>query len=111
MLSKQTQINRIFHALGDPTRRAMIERISEQPMPASHLAKPLKITLAAVIQQLQLLEISGLVRTEKIGRVRTCRLEPAGLAVATQWLADRRALWDRRLDRLGELLADPDQTR
>jgi len=108
MVSKQTHINRVFHALGDPTRRAIIERISERPIPASHLVKPLKISLAAVIQQLQLLELSGLVRTEKKGRVRTCRLEPAGLALASEWLSDRRALWERRFDNLGELLAEPE---
>lgn len=109
MLTKQTQIDRVFHALGDPTRRAIIERISERPIPASHLVKPLRISLPAVMQQLQLLEHSGLIRTEKIGRVRTCRLEPAALAVAGQWLSDRRALWERKFDKLEELLAEPDE--
>lgn len=109
MLTKQTQIDRVFHALGDPTRRAIIERISERPTPASHLVKPLRISLPAVMQQLQLLEHSGLIRTEKIGRVRTCRLEPAALAVAGQWLNDRRTLWERKFDKLDELLAEPDE--
>lgn len=108
MIRSQTRVDRIFHALGDPTRRAILERLSENPAPASHLMKPLRISLAAVVQHLQLLEESGLVRTEKIGRVRTCRLEPDGLSVAGNWLNDRRTLWERRLDRLGDLLAESD---
>jgi DNA-binding transcriptional ArsR family regulator len=110
MITKQMQVDRVFRALGDPTRRAIIERISERPIPASDLVKPLKISLAAVLQQLQLLELSGLIRTEKTGRVRTCRLEPAALTMAGEWLADRRALWERRMDKLEELLAEPDET-
>lgn len=98
------EIDRVFHALGDPTRRALIERLSEGPTTVSRLAQPLSITLAAVVQHLQILEESGLVKTEKLGRVRTCRIEPAGLSIIEQWIADRRQLWERRLDRLGELL-------
>jgi DNA-binding transcriptional ArsR family regulator len=109
MPAKQAQIDRIFHALGDPTRRAIVELISERPTPASHLVKPLRISLPAVMQQLQLLELSGLIRTEKIGRVRTCRLEPAALAVANQWLTDRRTLWERKFDKLDQLLAEPEE--
>ena len=104
-----TNIDRVFHALGDPTRRAMVERISRGPVSVSHLAKPLAITLAAVVQHLQVLEESGLVRSEKIGRVRTCRIEPAGMATAEQWIARCRSTWERRLDRLGEILAEPDK--
>jgi len=107
-LSKQTQIDRVFHALGDPTRRAILEHISARPTPASHLVKPLKISLPAVMQQLQLLELSGLIRTEKVGRVRTCRLETAALAAAGQWINDRRALWERKFDQLEALLNEPD---
>ena len=84
-----------------------MERLSEGPISVSRLAEPLKITLAAVVQHLQILEESGLVRTEKIGRVRTCSLEPGGLSVAQQWIRDRRSMWERGLDRLGELLAEP----
>lgn len=109
MLTKQTQIDRVFHALGDPTRRAIIEQISLRPTPVSHLVKPLKISLPAVMQQLQLLELSGLIRSEKVGRVRTCRLEPDALVVASQWINDRRALWERKLDKLEEILAEPDE--
>jgi DNA-binding transcriptional ArsR family regulator len=107
MQTQQAVIDRVFHALGDPTRRAIVEKLSEGPISVSHLAKPLEITLAAVVQHLQILEKSGLVHTEKVGRVRTCRIEPRGLSVAEQWIEDRRALWEKRLDRLGDLLAKP----
>lgn len=103
-------IDRVFHALGDPTRRAIVERLSQRPLSVSMLAKPLSITLAAVVQHLVILEKSGLVHTEKVGRVRTCQIEPSGFSVAEQWITDRRALWEARFDRLGDLLADPDET-
>ena len=99
-------IEPIFHALGDPTRRRLFERISEGPISVSALAQPFEITLAAVVQHLQVLEQSGLVRTEKLGRVRTCRVEPAGLNVIEKWVRDRRSIWEKRLDRLGELLSE-----
>ena len=108
MHTQQATIDRVFHALGDPTRRAIVEKLSEGPISVSHLARPLEITLAAVVQHLQILEKSGLVHTEKVGRVRTCRIEPKGLSVAEQWIEDRRLLWEKRLDRLGDLLAEPD---
>jgi DNA-binding transcriptional ArsR family regulator len=104
-----TDIDRVFHALGDPTRRAIVEKLSEGPISVSRLAQPLAITLAAVVQHLQVLEKTGLVHTEKVGRVRTCRIESAGLSVAEQWIADRRAVWERRFDRLGDLLAETDE--
>jgi DNA-binding transcriptional ArsR family regulator len=107
---KKPDIDRVFHALGDPTRRAIMEKLSESPQSVSRLAEPFGITLAAVVQHLQILEECGLVQTEKTGRVRTCRLEPAGLSVAAQWIADRRTLWERRLDRLGDLLAEPNES-
>ena len=99
-------VDRVFHALSDPTRRAIIERLSEGPTSVSQLATPLAITLAAVVQHLQILEESGLVRTQKLGRVRNCRMEPKGLTVAERWINDRRSLWEKRLDRLGRLLAE-----
>ncbi len=104
MPGQKANIDRVFHALGDPTRRAIVEKLSEGPISVSQLAKPLSITLAAVIQHLQVLEESGLVHTEKAGRVRTCRLEPAGLSVAEQWIGNRRSVWEQRFDRLGDLL-------
>jgi DNA-binding transcriptional ArsR family regulator len=108
MLEKPTA-ERVFHALGDPTRRAMLETLSNGPVSVSRLAEPLRLTLAAVVQHLQILEDSGLVQTEKIGRVRTCRLEPQGFSVAEQWIHDRRNIWEHRLDRLGEILAEPEE--
>jgi DNA-binding transcriptional ArsR family regulator len=95
---------RVFHALGDATRRAIVKKLSERPQSVSSLAVPLGITLTAVVQHLQVLEASGLVRTEKEGRVRTCRMETAGLAAAEQWIAGVRSAWERRLDRLREFL-------
>ncbi len=109
LADRRPEIGDIFRALGDPTRRAMVERLSEGAVSASQLAEPLEITLAAVVQHLQVLEESGLVRTEKVGRVRTCRLDPAGLSLAEQWIADRRSTWERRFDRLGELLEEDEQ--
>ncbi|HEY0601688.1 MAG TPA: metalloregulator ArsR/SmtB family transcription factor [Herpetosiphonaceae bacterium] len=102
----QIGIDQVFHALGDPTRRKLVEQLSQGPASVSDLARPLGITLAAVVQHLQVLERSGVVRTEKIGRVRTCRIEPAGLNAAAEWLAERRSLMERRLDRLGAVLAE-----
>ena len=106
MLEKPTA-ERVFHALGDPTRRAMLETLSNGPVSVSRLAEPLRLTLAAVVQHVQILEDSGLVQTEKVGRVRTCRLEPQGFTVAEQWIRDRRTIWESRLDRLGEILSEP----
>jgi DNA-binding transcriptional ArsR family regulator len=104
--------DRVFDALGDPTRRALVARLSrEGPMSVSELGRPFDITLAAVVQHLRVLERSRLVRTEKVGRVRTCRIEPTGLDVAAAWLAERRALWERRLDRLGDVLAEEARPR
>jgi DNA-binding transcriptional ArsR family regulator len=110
MHRKKPDIDRVFHALGDPTRRAIMEKLSQGPISVSRLAEPLDITLAAVVQHLQVLEESGLVQTEKVGRVRTCRIEPAGLSAAEKWIGDRRSMWERRFDRLGDLLAEPDES-
>jgi DNA-binding transcriptional ArsR family regulator len=109
MPGQKAKIDRVFHALGDPTRRAILERLSRRPVSVSHLAEPLALTLAAVVQHLQVLEESGLVRTEKVGRVRTCQIEPKGLSIAEQWIEDRRALWEQRLDRLGDFLRQPEE--
>jgi DNA-binding transcriptional ArsR family regulator len=109
MPSRKVNIDRVFHALGDPTRRAIVERLCAGPLSVSRLASPLGITLTAVAQHLQVLEESGLVHTEKVGRVRTCRIEPAGFSALERWIGDRRSMWERRLDRLGELLEEPDE--
>ena len=95
-----------FQALADPTRRSMVERLSQGPASVSELARPLDMTLSAVVQHLAVLEASGLVRTAKIGRVRTCQIEPSALRTAEQWIAERRTLWERRFDRLGAYLAE-----
>ncbi len=101
-------IDRVFRALGDPMRRAILEKVSEGPVSVSHLALPFHITLSAVVQHLQVLEECGLVVTEKLGRVRTCRMDFNGLALLQKWIGDRRSAWERRLDRLGDLLTEPD---
>lgn len=106
MSRRKIDASQVFHALGDPTRRAIVERLSERPYSVSGLATPLKISLTAVAQHLQVLEKSGLTHTEKTGRVRTCRLNADGLSILEKWIQDRRSLWDRRLDRLGDLLAE-----
>ena len=106
MTSREISIERVFHALDDPTRRTIVEMLSQRPHSVSLLAKPLGITLTAVMQHLQVLEKSDLVRTEKLGRVRTASLDNAGFAALEQWIRDRRSTWERRLDRLGEFLAE-----
>jgi DNA-binding transcriptional ArsR family regulator len=106
MAATKTDVYRVFHALGDPTRRMILEELTAGPVSVSRLAIPLDMTLAAVVQHLQILEESGLVRTEKLGRVRTCRIDPAGLSIAEQWIAARRSMWEKRLDRLGDVLAE-----
>lgn len=108
MLNQSAQLDRMFQALADPTRRVMIERLSRGPASVSELAKPLAMSLPAVVQHLQVLEASGLVRSEKTGRVRTCRIEPSALQTAEHWIGARRASWERRLDRLGDYLAEQD---
>ncbi|XXY34817.1 metalloregulator ArsR/SmtB family transcription factor [Sorangium sp. So ce260] len=106
MLNSSASLDQVFHALADPTRRAMVERLSGGPASVSELARPLDMSLAAVVQHLQVLEQSGIVRTRKVGRVRTCRIDPGALSAAERWIAERRALWERRLDRLGDFLAE-----
>ena len=99
-------LDRLFSALADPTRRAIVERLSRQPASVKDLAAPLDMSLPAVMQHLQVLEASGLIRSEKVGRVRTCRVETSALATVEKWVAARRATWERRLDRLGAFLDD-----
>jgi DNA-binding transcriptional ArsR family regulator len=106
MLNHRASLDSVFRALADPTRRAMVERLCRAPAAVTELAAPLSISLAAVMQHLQVLESTGLVRSQKIGRTRTCRIEAGALALAESWLAARRALWERRLDRLGDVLAE-----
>lgn len=99
-------LNRMFTALADPTRRAMVERLARGPASVSELARPLPMSLPAVVQHLQVLEESGLVASEKVGRVRTCRIEPGALGVAQDWLAQQHAQWIARFDRLDAFLTE-----
>jgi DNA-binding transcriptional ArsR family regulator len=106
VLNRSASLDRLFQALADPTRRVIVERLSRGPASVSALAKPLAMSLPAVMQHLQVLEASGLVRSKKVGRVRTCRIESTALRTAEQWITERRTSWERRLDRLGEYLAE-----
>lgn len=106
MLNQTPPLDLMFHALADPARRCMVERLCQGPASVSELARPLDMTLSAVVQHLAVLEASGLVRSEKVGRVRTCRIEPVALRAAEQWISERRTRWEQRLDRLGAYLTE-----
>ena len=106
MVDSKSGLDALFQALGDPTRRAIVERLSERPHSVSALAGPLGVTLTAVAQHLQVLEAAGLVRTEKLGRVRTAQLDPKGLDRLDQWTRERRSVWEQRLDRLGDIFGE-----
>ncbi len=99
----------VFHALADRSRRLMLERLSQGPASVSELAEPLEMSLPGVVQHLHVLEASGLVRSRKVGRVRTCRIDVRALKQAEDWMSERRRIWERRLDRLGEYLAREDR--
>jgi len=105
VLNDVADLDHIFHALADPGRRLMLERLGQGPASVSDLGRPLSMSLAAVVQHVQVLEASGLVRTQKLGRTRTCTLDPVVLRSAERWISERRTLVERRLDRLGEFLA------
>jgi DNA-binding transcriptional ArsR family regulator len=98
------KLDLLFQALADPSRRSMVERLSRGPASVSQLAEPLAMSLPAVVQHLQVLEASGLVKTQKIGRVRSCTLDTGALSQAERWINDRRTQWERKLDRLGHFL-------
>ena len=102
-------LDRLFQALGDPTRRAIVDRLAEGPASVSRLAEPLGITVTAVAQHLQVLEQCGVVQTEKVGRVRTASLIADGLTPVERWARDRRSMLEKRLDRLAEILGEGDQ--
>ena len=105
---KHSNIDAVLKALAEPTRREILERLTQGPAGVSQLAEPFNMSLSAIVQHLQVLEECGLIKTEKIGRVRTCRIEPGGLGGLAQWIADRRIPAERRLDRLGDLLIEMD---
>ena len=108
MLQQADPLDRVFQALADPTRRSMMERLTRGPASVSELAQPLSMSLPAVVQHVQVLESSGLVTTQKVGRVRTCSIAPDALRGAEAWISERRTTWERRLDRLDALLAEDD---
>ncbi|MHB1592903.1 MAG: ArsR/SmtB family transcription factor [Streptosporangiaceae bacterium] len=103
-------LNRVFQALADPGRRLMVERLSRGPASVSELGRPLDMSLAAVLQHVQVLEASGLIRSQKFGRTRTCSINPGALRSAEGWIAGRRTIVERRLDRLGDYLAQASGT-
>lgn len=106
MLNYQAPLDLAFQALADPARRAMMDRLAQGPASVSELAKPLPMSLPAVMLHLKVLEESGLVKSEKVGRVRTCRIEPQMLSQAERWISERRQMWERNLDRLGAFLEE-----
>lgn len=104
MLNNPVSLDRIFYALSDQSRRLIVEELSKKEASVSELARPFKMSMAAVVQHIQVLEQCGLITTHKSGRVRTCKVEPRSLEVIEGWLSQRRRLWERNLDRLGEFL-------
>jgi DNA-binding transcriptional ArsR family regulator len=98
------EVGRVFHALADPTRRAIVERLVQSPAPVKALAAPLAMSLPAVMQHLKVLEEAGVIVTEKVGRVRSCRIEPTALRDAERWLSGQRTAWERQLDQLDDYL-------
>jgi DNA-binding transcriptional ArsR family regulator len=111
MLNQQASLDMMFQALADPSRRAMVERLCRGPASVSELAEPLEMSLPAVLQHLQLLEASGLIKTEKVGRVRSCSVQSKALRRAEDWIIARRNTWERRFDRLGAYLAAHDEKK
>jgi len=109
MPNQVAELDRVFQALADPGRRLMVERLSQGPASVSELGKPLSMSLAAVLQHVQVLEASGLIRSQKVGRTRTCSLNQTTLRSAETWITERRTLVERRLDRLGEYLLKTDE--
>ncbi len=103
-LAEPQQLDQAFHALADGNRRAIVARLTRGPASVSELAAPLDVSLPTVMQHLDVLQLSGLVRSEKVGRVRTCRLEPGPMGAVENWLAEHRAMWERRLNLLGDIL-------
>jgi DNA-binding transcriptional ArsR family regulator len=110
MLDQVIDLDRTFQALADKSRRAMVERLTSGPASVGDLAEPLAMSLAAVLQHVQVLEACGVVRTKKVGRTRMCQIEPATMTAAEQWITDRRRNWEARLDRLGDFLRDGPMT-
>jgi DNA-binding transcriptional ArsR family regulator len=105
MTNQSASLDRVFHALSDPTRRAIVSRLSRGPASVSELAKPFAMAMPTLLQHLKVLEESRLIRSEKVGRVRTCEIEPGALGRAETWIAQQRAVWEGRLDRMEAYVA------
>jgi DNA-binding transcriptional ArsR family regulator len=106
MLNQMIDLDRTFQALADKSRRTMLERLTLGPATVSELAEPLAMSLAAVVQHVQVLEACGVVKTEKVGRTRFCRMERQAMTAAEKWMSERRRGWETRLDRLGDVLGE-----
>ena len=104
MLNQETQLDLMFHALADSGRRSMLQQLGSGPRSVSDLARPLPMTLAGVVQHIQILEVSGLISSSKAGRTRTCRLNHEALSAVEQWIVDRQSHVEHQLDRLDALL-------
>jgi DNA-binding transcriptional ArsR family regulator len=105
--NQSRRLDQVFQSLADPTRRKIVERLIRGPASVSELAQPFAMSLPAVMQHLEVLEACDLVRSEKVGRVRTCHIEPGAMRSAGDWISAQRSAWENRLDRLGEYLAEP----
>jgi DNA-binding transcriptional ArsR family regulator len=106
MLNYQQKLDSVFRTLAVPARRSIVEQLSNGPASVSELARPLKMSLPAVVQHIQVLEASGIIRTEKTGRVRRCRQQPKALGSVEDWFAKQRGHWERKLDRLAMALGE-----
>ena len=104
MPNQSIQLNRVFYALGDPTRRAVLKRLSNGPAPVSELAQPFDMALPSFTQHLNVLEGCGMVRSQKTGRVRTYQIVPRPLKAAERWMVEQRTMWETRLDQLDDYL-------
>src|SRR5580704_17470535 len=111
VLDQTVDLDRAFHALADRSRRSMVESLTLGPASVSELARPLAMSLAAVVQHVQVLEACGVVKTAKVGRTRVCQIEPGAITAAEQWITDRRQVWEARLDRLGDVLNEEAATQ
>jgi DNA-binding transcriptional ArsR family regulator len=106
MLNQSSRLDQVFQSLADPTRRKIVERLIRSPASVSELARPFAMSLPAVMQHLEVLEACDLVRSEKVGRVRTCHIAPGAMRRAEDWISAQRSAWESRLDRLGEHLTE-----
>ena len=104
MVNQQAALDSLFHALADPTRRAVVSRLLKGAAPVKRLSEPFEMGLPAFLKHLSVLELSGLIRTEKHGRIRTCRIDAERLAAAEGWLSQQRAIWQGRADRLADFV-------